>query len=53
MGFILCNGGAKLRRCFVDEGGFEIILLTLEDIFGFRSSTFDVGQISNGGSEVD
>jgi hypothetical protein len=30
-----------------------MILLTLEDIIGFKSSTFDVGQNSSGRSRVD
>jgi hypothetical protein len=39
--------------CFSNEGGFETILSTLEDIIGFRSLTFNVGQNNNGGSRVD
>jgi hypothetical protein len=52
-GFTQHNGGAELGRCFSNEGGFETILLTLKDIIKFKSSTFDVGQNSSGGSRVD
>jgi len=48
-----CNGGAESRRHFLDEGGFMIILLTLENIIGFKSSTFDVGQSNSRRSKVD
>jgi hypothetical protein len=52
-GYIRCSGGAELKRCFSDEGRFGTILLTPEDIIGFRSSTFNVGQNNNGGTRVD
>jgi hypothetical protein len=52
-GFTRCSGVAKLGRCFSYEGGFETILLTLEDTTKFMSSTFDVGQSNNGRSRVD
>jgi hypothetical protein len=47
------SGGAKLGRCFSNEGGFETILSTLKDITRFKSLTFDVGQSSSGRFKVD
>jgi hypothetical protein len=35
------------------RGGFGMILLTPKDTTRFRSSTFDVGQSSNGGFKID
>jgi hypothetical protein len=43
----------KSGRRFSNEGGFKMILSTLEDFIGFRSSTFDVGQNNNEGFRVD
>jgi hypothetical protein len=43
----------ELGKCFLDEGGFKTILPTLEDVLGFMSSTFDVGQSNSGGCRVD
>jgi hypothetical protein len=53
MGSIWCSGGVELGRYFSYEGGFRKILSTPKYIIGFRSSTFDVGQNSSGGSKVD
>ncbi len=47
------SGGVELRRCFSNEGGFEMILSIRKDTIGFKNSTFDVGQSNNGGSKVD
>jgi hypothetical protein len=42
-----------IKKVFYKQGGFGMMLPTLEDIIGFRNSTFDVVQNNNGGSRVD